>query len=224
MSSVHFVLLNHEDPHGAHAALRAYGDEHVHGDVPPRREGASTMPYRQPAVTDWGKSVQHAVTKDGGFTFHDHVGDGPKNGFMVSVQKDTEHAIPVRDLTPEILADYRDVHQADLADPKNFLGGWVYKGKAYLDISRHVEDRNEAMDLARQHKQLGIYDIGKGETLMTEQQQEEQPQKAAFVMLPADDLAAINEMRKAAGLAPLVHDVRPGLARHALRLVQGGKD
>jgi len=131
-------------------------------------------------VNEWDKDVMHAVTKDGGFTFHDAIGDGPSDGFMVSVAKHNEVKMPVRGLTSAHIADYMSTHQQELKDPANYLGGWVYKGNVYLDISRHVPDREQAMKLARANNQLGIYDIGKGETLMTEPEQQEQ--KAAFVV------------------------------------------
>lgn len=166
------------------------------------------QPYRPGPVTEWGRQVQHAVTKDQGFTFHDHIGDGPKSGYMVSVAPEAEHVIPLRDLHPDHIADYRDTHQDLLKDPNNFLGGWVYKGKAYLDISRHVESRDQALALARQHNQLGVYDIGSGQTVLTNEsgerpgQQAEEPQQvaASLHLLPEDNLSAVNALRAAEGL------------------------
>lgn len=134
-----------------------------------------------PHASKWDKDVMHSVTKQGGFTFRDVVGDGPGDGFMVSVAKHNEVKVPMRDLTPDKVADYMSVHQQELKDPNNYLGGWVYKGNVYLDISRHTRDRGEAMKLARANQQLGVYDIGKGETLMTEPEPQREVPKAAMV-------------------------------------------
>lgn len=179
------------DPKVSHAS-RAPGDHHV------RREaglstvaGPGTPSYRPGKHEDeWSKNVMHAVTKDGGFTFHDVTGDGPTKGYMVSVAKQNEQKIPMRDLTPDHIADYMSIHQQELKDPRNFLGGWVHKGNVYLDVSRHSDDHAEAMQLARANKQLGIYDIGKGQTLMTEQEKQQAahpsgtPRAASFAGLP----------------------------------------
>lgn len=193
------------------------------------REGATfnRTPNRPTKpVNTWDKDVMHSVTKDGGFTFHDVVGDGPTDGFMVSVAKHNEVKIPLRDLTSAHVADYMSTHQQELKDPSNYLGGWVHKGNVYLDVSRHTSDRNEAMSLARANQQLGIYDIGKGETLMTEQEQQQAAPKAAFVVAKGsvDPEAFVNALRRQAGIEELPRD-RPASAieRAALSLVRGTK-
>lgn len=102
---------------------------------------------------------------------------------MVSIQKDTVQAIPVTDLTPDALADCRDVDSAALAGKDN---------------------------------QIGSYDIGKGQTLLTADYPETEspgaPQaRASLVLLPKagspeSDLAAVNALRRQAGLPALAHD------------------
>jgi hypothetical protein len=187
MSGVHFLALP-LDADQAHQHIQSYDAD---GDgVPdaqdaapkdPRqavREALGTLLTRQAAPTyqmkperqqgdDWSRDLMHAVTKDGGFTFHDHVGDGPSGGYMVSVDKHGEETVPIKDLTPGRVADYMSVHQQDLKDPHNYLGGWVYKGKVFLDVSRNVADRNEAMRLGDANSQLGIYDLNSGQTVLT---------------------------------------------------------
>ena len=137
-----------------------------------RTEAATVRTRQMEGETEWGKKLMHAVTKQGGFTFRDLVGDGPGEGYMVSVDKSTEKKIPLRDLTSADVADYMSIHQQALKDPNNYLGGWVHKGNVYLDISRHTTDRDEALNLARANQQLGIYDIGRGETIMTDSEPE----------------------------------------------------
>lgn len=142
------------------------------GDEPMVVEAATVRTRQMEGETEWGKKLMHAVTKQGGFTFRDLVGDGPGEGYMVSVDKSTEKKIPLRDLTSADVADYMSIHQQALKDPNNYLGGWVHKGNVYLDISRHTTDRDEALKLARANQQLGIYDIGRGETIMTDSEPE----------------------------------------------------
>lgn len=210
MSTVHFLLLP-SDEHAAHAALQAH---HVAARVAARP--------LQP-VTDWGRQVMHAVTKDEGFTLRDAVGDGPSSGYMVSVDKSTEHVIPLRDLTPEDIADYRDLHQQSLRDPSAFLGAWVWKGKVYLDVSQHFDDLAQAMAAAQAHAQIGIYDIAAGETLLTADYFGSQRAAAMAhgtrVAPAGSDLELVNRMRAVAGLGPVVHDTASAVARRALSLL-----
>lgn len=39
------------------------------------------------------------------------------------------------------------------------VGGWLDNGIVYVDNSIHVYDINEALELARHHEQLAIYDL-----------------------------------------------------------------
>lgn len=169
MTEVALVRLHDNDPQRAYEQLLAAVS--VPGDATVRE--AATF-RRRNGVPDseegWGKDLMHSVTSTGGFTFHDMVGDGPRTGYMVSVAKETEQKVPLRDLTPEHVADYMSIHQQALKNPDNFLGGWVYKGNVYLDVSRHVARLDEALALAREHNQIGIYDLGRGETILTADQ------------------------------------------------------
>lgn len=210
-----------------HWTAAAPGDLSVRASYGLTSEAATYRPRGNPKkpVNSWDRDVMHSVTKDGGFTFRDVVGDGPKEGYMVSVNKDTEVKMPLRDLTSAHVADYMSTHQQTLKDPNNYLGGWVYKGNVYLDISRHTPDREEALRLARANKQLGIYDIGKGETVLTaDHPEQQQPQRAAFVTTRTagvDDF--VNALRAEAGLDPLPSN-RPATAieKAALRVVRDG--
>lgn len=186
-SGVKFLLLPHEDEHAAHEALQHHG---------------KTARLRVVADQEWSKTAMHALTAEGGFTLHDHVGDGPTGGYMVSVTKGTEEVHDVAAMTPETIAAYRDKHAAQLADPDVFLGAWVYQGKAYLDISTHVQGKSQALALAKQHDQIGIYDLTSGSTILTATGEVD---KAATLVLAVgtDDHAFFNAIRASAGLPPL---------------------
>lgn len=174
---VHYVLLDHTDPEGAAAAIRSYASS-------PEQHTAAT---RQPESTEWSRAVMHETVKKHGFSFHDHVGDGPKNGYMVSTNKASEHTVPAMDFQAHHVADYRDLHQQDLVEPSHYVGGWVHKGRVFLDVSKHVPDRSEAMSLARQHRQLAIFNVAKGEEEDTEPEPAEQGQPKVVKMAGAKD-------------------------------------
>lgn len=155
------LLLLPLDAEQAHAAILTHldtaGDQHE----------AAIYPQRRRTLGTWDRDLMHSITKDHGFTMHDHIGDAPSQGFMVSLDKGSEETVPITDISPEKVSDYMSVHQQELRDPNNYLGGWTYKGNVFLDISRHVPDQEQAVRLAKANNQLGIYDLGAGQTIMT---------------------------------------------------------
>lgn len=150
-STARYILLPHWDADEAFRIL------HHHA----RDMGHHTALQVTPELMD------HA--HKGGFTLHDHVGDAPTSGYMVSLDKNTEHSMPIADLRPEHIQAFVDKHASHLGKPGNYLGGWLDGGRFYLDISSHVPDLNRATGAAVRNKQLGIYDLGKGRTMNTEE-------------------------------------------------------
>jgi hypothetical protein len=62
------------------------------------------------------------------------------------------------------------LRQADtLALPGRVFGGWrdPFDGRIYLDVSILVEDREQALALAREHDQLAVFDFWTGESIPT---------------------------------------------------------
>ena len=252
MTDLRYLLLPHDDPEAAYAAiveeskgsttasLRLAWDasEHPrggHADNPGefstkpgrnggggklRRDRRSDQPQQQQPGSDtsrFGRDVVHAIAKDQGFTCKDHIGDGPTTGFMCSVSRGTEEAFPIADLTPEHIAAYRDKHADLLADPDTYLGGWVWEGKVYLDVSKHFDDKDQALAAAKANDQIGIYDIGSGQTVETASAYGDA--RVAHFTTAASDLDVVNGLRALAGLPPLVHDTTSALARVALARV-----
>lgn len=107
------------------------------------------------------------MAKNGGFTLHDHVGDAPTSGYMVSTHKNTEEMRPLSALRPEHIAHYVNAHSRELANPNSYLGGWLDKGNFYLDVSTHRPTLDRAAADAAQNNQLAIYDLGKGQSINT---------------------------------------------------------
>lgn len=105
--------------------------------------------------------------KGGGFTLHDHVGDAPTNGYMVSLHKNTEKSLPMNQLNPGMVSKYVGEHTRDLAHPDSYLGGWLDGKNFYLDVSSHRPSLDRATHDAIRSNQLGIYDLAHGQTLYT---------------------------------------------------------
>jgi hypothetical protein len=115
--------------------------------------------------------LKEKAVKSGGFTYNPvrwKDREPPKNGFALSVRKDTEKVVDLsakRDELRKQLKQYIHEHRADIKAQGNFLGGWIDNGKLYLDISKVVGERQKAIELAQKADQLAIFDLGKGETI-----------------------------------------------------------
>lgn len=153
-----YVLLPHWDPDACFEILR----HHAAGQA--GRTAAPLMMSEQ-----WGKEVMDAAN-EGGFTFHDHVGDGPTDGYMVSLYKNCETKLPMQELTADHVRDFCTRHADLLARPHHYLGGWLDKGHFYLDVSVHVPKVDQALRDAIRARQLGVYDVTNKRTMDTDEE------------------------------------------------------
>ena len=119
-----------------------------------------------------GGALVDKALKQGGFTYNPIRFKGrtpPKNGFALSVAKNTEKVVALdyrtRDEVKAQLKAYVRQHWDKIKSEGNFLGGWIDNGKLYLDISNVVKDKNEAIAKARKADQLAVFDLGRGETI-----------------------------------------------------------
>lgn len=114
----------------------------------------------------WDAERAKKANKEGGFSLN-HKGESPKGGFMVSLAKDqggVEHIIKGRGVTAQDVKRHREAAADQLKDPAIFQGAWKDEdsGATYLDVSRNVKSRKEALQLGQQHHQLAVYDVANG--------------------------------------------------------------
>lgn len=153
-----YVLLPHWDPESAAQIMHDHAAAHAAG-----------IKIAIPVMDkQWMGDVMGAA-REGGFTLHDHVGDGPKQGYMVSLTKDQEFKRPMEELTADHIRDFVNANAEALERPHHYLGGWLEGGHFYLDVSKHIPDLNRATAEAVRNKQLGIYDLNNGRTMYTEE-------------------------------------------------------
>ena len=98
-----------------------------------------------------------------GFTYNMEKGfmkDQP--GFSVAGDfPGTEKVFPSHNLQAKDIQAYverPDVKAALEADPKNSVGGWMYKGKSHLEVSKLYNDMGDALDAAKKNNQTSIFD------------------------------------------------------------------
>ena len=142
----HYVFL----PNDASGALSALG----------LIEGSGRL------STEAGESASallRSVLYRKGFTVHDHLGDAPTTGYMVSLQG-YEEPYPLQELeaAPEIIEAYFEEHEPIISQPGNYFGAWLHKGNVYLDVSRHFDNVSEALEAGREWNQLAIFDLSHG--------------------------------------------------------------
>jgi phage gp29-like protein len=121
-----------------------------------------------------GPGLADTLLNRGGFTYNPvkvHDKEAPPDGFALSVRPDAEEIMHTDGLTKKYLrmklGDYVARFKDELKQPDAYLGAWHDKdsGRIFLDLSKVVKDKNEAMSLAKQAHQLGIYDLAHGETI-----------------------------------------------------------
>ncbi len=123
------------------------------------------------ALTDEDKAeLVRRFREDGGYTFRHHPGDGPTDGFMVSLPG-AEEVSPADEFTGEKADDFHQRHQ-DLINSHedNYDGNWNDEdhNHAYQDVSRNFSDLWEAVEQGNGRNdaeaQHGIYHIPSGIT------------------------------------------------------------
>lgn len=142
-----YVLLPHWDPELAAEILHDHADDMGN----PHQRLAAPAPADYPGLVD--------LAKQGGFTLHDHVGDGPTSGYMVSRDKNTETSMPIESLQPKMIGDFVNKNSRTLSQPGNYLGGWLDGKNFYLDVSTHRPTIDRASADAVKGSQLAIYDL-----------------------------------------------------------------
>lgn len=183
--------VHEEESAVPHIGPIAEYDPSMYSDLPWRKHAAAPsaryifLPHWDPQecvdimhdhAADMGYRVALQVTPElmqqaqqGGFTLHDHVGDAPTHGYMVSLAKNAEQKLPMSELSPQHVQNFVGQHTRELANPDTYLGGWLDGPSFYLDVSSHRPTLDRAARDAAANNQLGIYDLDHGKTIDTEE-------------------------------------------------------
>lgn len=99
---------------------------------------------------------------EGGFTVDPATGTDKKEGYAVGIGAERKFTGLA---TAEEISKYMEDNAEQLAQPNQYLGGWVYEGETYLDISRVFPNtplgRQQAITLGKQNEEIGIMDLSK---------------------------------------------------------------
>lgn len=141
-------------------AKHGTGDQKPHGSWANLSVGGKTV--EGTTITSLIDKLSEKKTP--GFTIDIRTKQSPKNGFIASdkgAEKVLEWA-PLKASRSKLrsaLRDFVEVHGELLDGKGSFMGGWVEKGKLYLDVSRRYSSRSEGVQAGFRNKQKAIYDV-----------------------------------------------------------------
>jgi hypothetical protein len=104
----------------------------------------------------------HKILKDGGGTFNlDLSPSNYQDGYYASVYGYNQ-TVSVDDFGEASLQGYLDAVEGH---PDYLIGAWVNDGIVYLDLTKHIPDRGEAIEFGIYNRQQAIWDIVKDEAV-----------------------------------------------------------
>lgn len=105
---------------------------------------------------------------NGGFTLDVQRVEWVTEGFAVSVNPELTRTVK-GEVDVLTLATYAADHQDILMSDGKVFGGWLdtETGITYLDVVTVLDSKELALDLAVQHGELAIYDLGNNQEIRT---------------------------------------------------------
>ena len=118
-----------------------------------------------------------------GFSIDLQTKTSPKTGYIASDRRaekiyDWAKVSVSRDVLRQTIKGYIKEHGELLTGRGTFFGGWVEKGKLYLDVSRRYDTRSEGVQAGFRNKQKAIYDVVNDSYIYMEEEVDERTNKA----------------------------------------------
>jgi hypothetical protein len=104
------------------------------------------------------RDILEVVESSGGITYNMTQGNlAQTNNYSVSVYPEREKVVSVIDFDEieRYIIDNEDL----LRDPNNSLGIWSHEGQTWLDVVVTIPNKEQALELGREHGQLTIWDL-----------------------------------------------------------------
>lgn len=117
-------------------------------------------------TTEPGNIIDY-IKKNEGITISMNDGSMPAKGFSVATSKTNEFKVLPEDLTKETLKSYLLDNAETLRNEDRYLGAWFQDGYYWFDTPVVLQDKQDALEVARQNDQEGIFDLETYETLYT---------------------------------------------------------
>lgn len=123
-------------------------------------------------LIDWSARISTMAdalsVPDGGFSVDPSDGSDVRSGYAVAVHPEHERVFDGR-VTSDDLHEYVTQAKDALTLPGRVLGGWCNPdtGRVYLDVSVVTSDLFYAMKLARETRQVAIFDFSAMQSIET---------------------------------------------------------
>lgn len=112
------------------------------------------------------QKLHSAILSNGGASYSLRYGDlSGRKGYAVSVHKDREITITVREFGNNDLRNFVNENSDLLAMPDYFLGAWIEDNTVYLDVSKVVPSKALATKLCKQYGQKAYFDLANMKTI-----------------------------------------------------------
>jgi len=134
------------------------------GGSTPRGGGGTATKTKAPKTYE---GVYKKLIEQGGFTYQPIYDIWPETGFMVSPYSEREKVIPMSAFSRRDLRKYVNQNADLLGKDDHYLGGWVYEGNAYLDISIRSDTKEQANRIAKENNQIAFFDLSEMEEIKT---------------------------------------------------------
>jgi hypothetical protein len=110
-------------------------------------------------------------------------------GFAVSVNPECTMVFD-REVTAHDLEMYAKHNHGVLRGIDKVFGAWLdtETGKTYLDVVTVVDDRDKALDLARSHGEIAVFDLGSFEEIRISYRVDDSDPTPNDPSIPAEDL------------------------------------
>lgn len=110
------------------------------------------------------QKLRAQTIENGGATINPMTCEAPTSGYMVGGIKELQvphnSVDPFQDCFDEVLDMLFEAYKIGAC-----VGTWVYEGTLYVDISRNIQDLEEAEKIGRVCGELAIYDVNTGRSL-----------------------------------------------------------
>lgn len=113
--------------------------------------------------------LSRARSQGGGASIHVLTGEQPTSGYAVAVSGLGIEVDP-ESVTPEMVGRFRAKHYSYFEQDEYVLGLWESPntGQLWLDVTKIIDDRQEAIDMMMNSTEEGIWDFAAGDEIMRE--------------------------------------------------------
>jgi hypothetical protein len=105
------------------------------------------------------QDIYNKIIQNGGITISKDLQEYTGIGYAVAVSKETEIIISESQFIPDYITKVLAQYDAYLNNDRVYLGVWKDQGKVYFDISEVIDDKTQAIEIAKKRDQLAIFDF-----------------------------------------------------------------